>query len=60
MELPDFDDDAAKRIIESALRDRCRDGAAAPAAAAVLWLDLSSNCIKRPESVVQKMEVGGW
>lgn len=46
-------DDAAGRIIEAAVRDRCRrDDATA------LWLDLSVNRIKNPQSLFQKMEVG--
>ncbi|CAK9082747.1 unnamed protein product [Durusdinium trenchii] len=44
-------DDAAGRIIEAAVRDRCRrDDATA------LWLDLSVNRIKNPQSLFQKME----
>ena len=45
-----LDDHAAGRIIEAAVRDRCRRPTAP------LWLDLSANCIKHPQSVFKKME----
>lgn len=45
-----FDDDAARQIIEAAVRDRCSKPST------VLWLDMSANCIKQPKKLFQKME----
>ena len=53
-----FDADAARRILETALRDRCRQGLEAGSGKVALWLDLSHNCIKRPQQLFEKLEVG--
>ena len=46
---PGLDDDAARRILEAALRDRCERRS--KAATKALWLDLSHNCSGAASSV---------
>eukprot|EP00434_Breviolum_minutum_P038701 symbB.v1.2.034339.t1/scaffold4415.1/size39987/3 len=51
-----FDDAAAGRLIEAAVRERCERSPQAAGASTALWLDLSVNCIKHPQTVFQKLE----
>lgn len=55
-----FDGDAAKKIVETAVKERC-EFKAGQESSAPLWLDLSGNCIRQPEVVFENLLAwAGW